>query len=102
VTGHSIQARILALCVTLLTLLGLGTALPATAAAAPGPCSAGGKVVQVEPRGSVANSTPVLFVHGIASGADTWNGPEEAYLADKAQKVGEAGKTDRPARATFP
>ncbi|GAA3381269.1 hypothetical protein GCM10020367_71890 [Streptomyces sannanensis] len=98
-TGHSIQARILALCVTLLTLLGLGTVLPATAAAAPGPCSAGGKAVEVEPRGPVANSTPVLFVHGIASGADTWNEPEGVYLADKAQK---AGETYRPGKGSFP
>ncbi|MET9760124.1 alpha/beta fold hydrolase [Streptomyces sp. NPDC006372] len=98
-TGHSIQARILALCVTLLTLLDLGTVLPATAAAAPGPCSTGGKVVQVEPRGPVANSTPVLFVHGIASGADTWNEPEGVHLADKAQK---AGETYRPGKGSFP
>ncbi|MFF1651400.1 alpha/beta fold hydrolase [Streptomyces sp. NPDC058240] len=98
-TGHSPQARILALCVTLAALLGLGTALPATATATPGPCSAGGKVVQVEPHGSVANSTPVLFVHGIASGADTWDETQEVYLADKAQK---AGEKYRPGKGAFP
>ncbi|MFD0070926.1 LppP/LprE family lipoprotein [Streptomyces sp. NPDC127166] len=101
-TGHSIQARILTLCVALLTLLGLSTALSGTAAAAPGPCSAGGKVVQVAPRGQVANSTPVLFVHGIAAGADTWNGPEAGYTADKAQKAGEAGKPKQQAKGYFP
>ncbi|MEU0629160.1 LppP/LprE family lipoprotein [Streptomyces sp. NPDC005989] len=98
-TGHSRQARLLTLCVTLAALLGLGAALPATAIADPGPCSAGGKVVQVEPHGSVANSTPVLFVHGIASGSDTWAEPEGPYLADKAQKVGEKY---RPGKGSFP
>ena len=99
-TRHSIQTRALALCVTLLTLLGLSTALPTPAAAAPDPCSAGGKVVQVKPRGPVANSTPVLFVHGIAAGADTWIEPEEVvHLADKANK---AGKTDQQGNGDFP
>ncbi|MET9374862.1 LppP/LprE family lipoprotein [Streptomyces sp. NPDC002992] len=98
-TDHSIRKRIVALCFTLLTLLGLTTVLSGTAAAAPGPCSTGGKVVQVEPRGPVANSTPVLFVHGINAGADTWNQPEGVYPADKAQKAGEAY---RPGKGSFP
>ncbi|MFF1913694.1 LppP/LprE family lipoprotein [Streptomyces sp. NPDC058239] len=94
------QARILALCVTLMTLLGLNSALPAVAA--PGTCSAGGRVAQVEPHEPVANTTPVLFVHGIASGATTWNEPKEAYAADKAQKTGATGKTDGPDKGYFP
>lgn len=101
-TRQSIQARALALCVTLLTFLGLSTALTTPAAAAPGPCSAGGKVAQVKPRGPVANSTPVLFVHGIASGADTWNGPEEPEGVDTADKAHKVGESDVPDKGYFP
>lgn len=95
-TGHTFRARILTLCVTLAALLGLGPVFPPTAVAAPGPCSSGGKVVQVAPHRSVNGTTPVLFVHGIASGADTW---EEPSPVDRAPK---AGEKRRPGKESFP
>ncbi|MFE6662421.1 alpha/beta fold hydrolase [Streptomyces sp. NPDC057697] len=84
-TGRSLLARIIALCATLAALLGLGVTLPTSAVAAPGPCSAGRKVVQVEPHGPLAKSTPVLFVHGIASGAETWGETKASFPASVAR-----------------
>ncbi|MFF5557030.1 esterase/lipase family protein [[Kitasatospora] papulosa] len=69
---HS-RARLLTLCTALTLLVGLIMVSPA--AAAPRNCTNGKSLKQVtdEP---VANTMPVIFVHGINAGADTWDGPD--------------------------
>lgn len=66
------RARLLILCTALTLLVGLIMVSPA--AAAPSNCTNNRSLKQVtdEP---VANTMPVLFVHGINAGADTWDGP---------------------------
>ncbi|MEU1462559.1 alpha/beta fold hydrolase [Streptomyces sp. NPDC005727] len=65
-------ARLLIVWMALMLLGGLISAKPA--AAAPLDCADNSlKQVTQEP---VTNAMPVVFVHGIASGADTWDGPD--------------------------
>ncbi|MFF4830073.1 esterase/lipase family protein [Streptomyces sp. NPDC001312] len=66
------RGRLLTLCTALTLLVGLIMASPA--AASPRNCTNGRSLKQVtdEP---VANTMPVLFVHGMNAGADTWDGP---------------------------
>ncbi|ADI06220.1 hypothetical protein SBI_03099 [Streptomyces bingchenggensis BCW-1] len=66
------RCRALALSATLMLLLTLLGAVPT--AAAQRSCVGGG-LQQVPEKETIANSMPVLFVHGINAGADTWDGP---------------------------
>jgi pimeloyl-ACP methyl ester carboxylesterase len=80
------RCRALVPCAVLMLLLTLIGAAPATAE--PRSCVGGGlKQVGGE---RVANSMPVLFVHGINSGADTWDGPgdkPEEWFPRKVSKL---------------
>ncbi|MDT0543262.1 MULTISPECIES: hypothetical protein [Streptomyces] len=67
------RCRALVPCAALMLLLTLLGAVP-TATAEPRSCVGGG-LEQVSDTETVANSMPVLFVHGINAGADTWDGP---------------------------
>ncbi|MFE7909917.1 esterase/lipase family protein [Streptomyces albogriseolus] len=73
------RARLLPLCAALTLLVGLIMVSPA--AAAPRNCTDSRSLKQAtdEP---VANTMPVLFVHGINAGADTWDGPDGSDSED--------------------
>ncbi|MEU1664474.1 hypothetical protein ABZ547_12820 [Streptomyces sparsogenes] len=72
----SLAARYRALvpCAALMLLLTLLGAAPTAVAAEPRSCVGGGLEQVGEER--VANSMPVLFVHGINAGAETWRGDD--------------------------
>ncbi|MER7795004.1 hypothetical protein [Streptomyces sp. NPDC097640] len=81
------RCRALVPCAVLMLLLTLLGAVP-TATAEPRGC-AGGGLRQVT-KESVANTMPVLFVHGINAGADTWDGPgddPEGWFPRKVAKL---------------
>ncbi|MFI0731905.1 esterase/lipase family protein [Streptomyces sp. NPDC021225] len=82
------RCRALVPCAALMLLLTLLGAVP-TATAEPRSCVGGG-LGQVSDTETVANSMPVLFVHGINAGADTWDGPgddPEGWFPRKVAKL---------------
>ncbi|GAA2358510.1 esterase/lipase family protein [Streptomyces cuspidosporus] len=83
------RCRALVPCAALMLLLTLLGAAPTAAAAEPRSCVGGG-LQQIAEKEPVTNTMPVLFVHGINAGADTWDEPgddPEGWFPRKVAKL---------------